>query len=101
MNKDDVKTEWAKPKENPLEGMTQEDIQKLLEYRSEVLMDVNQRYKDLIETIMKQPFHVIYRQYAFMNIDQGMGWVKTAVDNIWELPKPEPVQEQPTVIITE
>lgn len=87
MDRADVKTEWEAPKENPLEGMTQEQIRKLLEYRSEVLMDVNQAYKDFIETIYKHPFHVIYRQHAFLNIDQGLHWIKTAVDNLWELPK--------------
>jgi len=89
IDRSEVKTEWVKPQENPLDGLTQEDINKLLHYRTEVLTEVSTHYKALVEAILKQPFHVIYRQYAFMNIDQGMGWVKTAVDNLWDLPKVE------------
>lgn len=95
MELQEVKTEWAKPNANPLEGLNQEQIHELLEYRSEILMQMTVHYKNFIEAIMKQPFHVVYRQHAFLNIDQGMHWIKAAVDNIWELPAPanEPMPE--------
>lgn len=86
MDASEVKTEWSKPVDAPLEELKPGDIKPLLEYRTEVLMDVSHAYKNLIETIMKHPFHVIYRQHAFMNIDQGLHWIKAAVDNLWEIP---------------
>lgn len=91
MQKDAIKTEWEKPKCNPLDDLSNEQISKILEFRSKVLMDIQVAYNALIEAIYKQPFHVIYRQHAFLNIDQGLHWCKTAVDNIWELPKVDAV----------
>lgn len=100
---DDVKTDWAKP--DPLvdvNKMSQKEIQALLSYRSDVLVEITGYYKEFIEAIYRQPFHVVFRQHAFLNIDQGMHWVKAAVDNLWEIPvlkqevpdapEPEPIQ---------
>ncbi len=94
----EIKTEWAKPGSNPLEGLTQEDINKLLEYRSELLRELSTHYIALTEAIYKLPIHVVFRQHAFLFLDTAEQWAKKGIDNVWDLPKPadEPVVEPAT-----
>lgn len=87
MDREDIKTEWAKPQENPLEGMTQEDINKLLQHRSELLMDISEHYIALTKAIYKLPIHVVFRQQAFLFLDTAELWYKKGIDNVWDLPK--------------
>lgn len=86
MNHEDIKTEWEKPDANPLEGLTQQDINKLLEYRSELLMELSKHYIALTEAIYKLPIHVIFRQHAFLFLDTAEQWAKKGIDNVWDLP---------------
>lgn len=88
MNREDVKTEWEQPKESPLAEMSQHDMHKLLEYRSELFESVAKEYKALVDAIYRLPIHVIKRQMAFQNIDQGWHWVKDGLDDVWEVPMP-------------
>jgi hypothetical protein len=81
-----VKTDWAKPQANPLEGMSQQDINKLLTYRSELLMELSQHYVALTEAIYKLPIHVVFRQHAFLFLDTAECWAKKGIDNVWEMP---------------
>lgn len=87
MERAEVKTEWAKQETPSLADMSPQQINDLLEYRSELFAEVAQKYKELVEAIYRLPIHVVYRQHAFMNIDQGWHWVKDALDNVWELPE--------------
>ena len=86
MERAEVKTEWEKPQDNPLENMSQDDIKKLLEYRSELLMDLSHAYIELTKTIMRLPIHIIFRQHAFFHLDQAEMWAKKGIDNVWDLP---------------
>ena len=95
MNRQDVQTEWEKPSDNPLDGMTNDDVRALLQYRTELTEGILDKYKDFVEAIFRLPIHVVYRQNAFQNIDQGLHWVEKAISNIWKVPPPkaEPVPE--------
>lgn len=87
MERDSVKTEWVQPDDgSPLEGKTQEDIAKLLEYRSQLLMEISKHYIALTEAIYKLPIHIIFRQHSFFNLDQAEMWAKKGIDNVWDLP---------------
>lgn len=87
MDREDVKTDWEKPGANPLEGLSQQSINKLLEYRSELLMELSGHYQALVEAIFKLPIHVVYRQHAFLFLDTAELWAKKGIDNVWDLPK--------------
>lgn len=85
----EIKTEWNKPNANPLEGLTQQDINKILEYRTELLMEISRHYIAFTEALYKLPIHVVYRQHAFFNLDQAEMWAKKGIDNVWDVPKAE------------
>lgn len=90
----EVKTEYAKPSDNPMAGFDQKDIQDLLEYRSNLMMDISTAYSELVKAIFKLPIHVVYRQNAFMFLDTADMWAKRGIDNVWDLPKePESTEE--------
>ncbi len=90
----EVNTVVEKPAENPLEGMSQQDIQALLEYRSNLLMDLGKAYAALVEALYKLPIHVVYRQQSFLFLDTAEMWAKKGIDNVWNLPEgDEPVVE--------
>lgn len=87
METSDIKTEWEKPNKNPLEGLSQHDINKILAHRTELLMEVSKHYVAFTEAIYKLPIHVIFRQHAFLFLDTADSWVKRGIDNVWELPE--------------
>lgn len=88
MDRSDVKTEWEQPKANPLEGMSQADINKLLEYRSELLMELSKHYEAFTKAIYELPIHIVFRQHAFLFLDTAEQWAAKGINNVWEVPKP-------------
>lgn len=91
----DIKTEWEKPNKHPLENMSQQEINRLLEYRSELLMELSKHYAAFTEALYKLPIHVIYRQHAFLFLDTAEMWGKKGIDNVWNVPeKCEPETEK-------
>lgn len=87
MRKEDVKTEWEKPNDHPLNNLSSEEIKEVLTYRSNLLNEAAEYYKKFVEAIYKLPIHVVYRQHAFLNIDQGWHWAEKGMDNVWSIPK--------------
>ena len=85
--REDIKTEWEKPSDNPLEALNQEDIRKILEYRSELLHNLSEKYAEFTKAVMELPIHVVYRQHSFFNLDQAEMWAKKGIDNVWDLPQ--------------
>lgn len=93
-----VKTDYTKPKDLDIENMSQEQIFALLRYRSKLLEGVTEKFQELIKHIYEElPIHVLYRNHAFMNLDQGMHWLQTAINNVNDLPE-APVDKPADVI---
>lgn len=86
MDHSEVQTEWEKPADNNLSNMTGAEMKALLEYRSELFESVAIHYQEFVKAIHVLPIHVIKRQMAFQNIDQGWHWVKDGLDDVWETP---------------
>lgn len=96
----DVKTDYAKPedvKPEEMKQMTSEEIKELLQYRSQYLNQIYNTYKDFVEAIYKVPMHIVYRQHAFLNIDQGLHWAEKGIHNLQLPPKKEEAQPEPTL----
>ena len=94
MDRQEIKTEWEKPDESKLSNMSPQEMRELLEYRTELFDLIAEAYQNYIRAVYKLPIHVIYRQHAFLNLDQSFHWIKAALDNVFEVPskeeKPEP-----------